>query len=236
MISDTLSAFLVTMNANIINFNKAVQADAKLANGFYAVGLSQGNLIIRGYMEQFNSPAVVRALHIHGTLMGVSAFPHCPDSSALCQGLTGLLGSLAYSDLVQGILFQANYFRDPQLVNSTQYRTTSQIAAWNGESEAAFNPAFKSNFLKTTSLTMIKALADTMIDPKDSEWWGSYDVGSFTKLLPMNQTSWYTADTFGLKTMDQGGRLSFNTSVGDHLQFTKAELEAWMLQAGFASL
>ena len=30
-----------------------------------------------------------------------------------------VLGALAYNPIVQGILFQANYFRDPTKVNST---------------------------------------------------------------------------------------------------------------------
>jgi len=74
-----------------------------------------------------------------------------------------------------------------------------------------------------------------MIDPKDSEWWGTYAAGSTTTIIPMNQTQWYVDDTFGLQTMDRASRLSFNTSTGDHLQFSSADLQNWMLQAGFAN-
>jgi len=81
---------------------------------------------------------------------------------------------------------------------------------------------------------MIKALQDTMIDPKDSEWWGSYAVGSTSTVLPMAQTAWYQQDTFGLQTLDKAGRLTFNTSTGDHLQFSLTDLQAWLVQAGFA--
>jgi len=220
------------MDANVDYFAKEVAADPKLANGFYAVGLSQGNSVIRGYMQKYNAPTAVRVLHIHGTVEGVAAFPQCPDSIVLCQKLTALLGSLAYNPLVQGILFQSNYFRDPALTNSTQYRTYSQIAQWNGEG-SSFDPAQKTNFLKTQQLTMIKALGDTMIDPRESEWWGSYSTGSYTNLLTMRDTVWYGADTFGLKTLDLSGRLLFNTSNGNHLQFSNTDLENWMIDAGF---
>ena len=44
-----------------------------------------------------------------------------------------MLGKLAYNPIVQDILFQANYFRDPTRRNSSEYLSHSRLALWNGE-------------------------------------------------------------------------------------------------------
>jgi hypothetical protein len=49
-----------------------VTADANLKNGFNAVGYSQGNLVIRGYVERYNDPPVHNFISMHGILFGVS--------------------------------------------------------------------------------------------------------------------------------------------------------------------
>jgi palmitoyl-protein thioesterase len=47
-------------------FAKVVQADAKLAGGFNVVGLSQGGLIVRAYVQQVNNPPVYNLVSICG--------------------------------------------------------------------------------------------------------------------------------------------------------------------------
>ena len=38
----------------------------------------------------------------------------------------------------------------------------------------------------------------------------------------------YKQDLFGLKTADENGKIVFNSTTGDHLQFTSAQLLAWV--------
>jgi hypothetical protein len=105
--SDTLATFLIDMNANIDNLNAAIAADPKLAGGFNAIGLSQGNLMIRGYMQRYNAPVVANHLSIHGPLAGVAGIPMCAlPGNSFCQLISDVLGDLAYNSLMQGILFQ----------------------------------------------------------------------------------------------------------------------------------
>ncbi len=51
---------------------------------------------------------------------------------------------------------------------------------------------------------------------------GTYDA------IPMNETKWYTEDLFGLKTVDQRGDIHFETTAGNHLQFTETQLFGWV--------
>ena len=58
--------------------------------------------------------------------------------------------------------------------------------------------------------------------------WGHFADGSLTTVLPMKETKWYTDDLFGLKTVDEAGKIQFDTTEGDHLQFTQEQLEGWI--------
>merc|ERR1719313_318406 len=77
VISDTLNGFLLNMDKSVDVFAKKVRADPKLANGFNAFGLSQGNNLIRGYMAKYNDPPVKSYMSICGINAGVAAFPQC---------------------------------------------------------------------------------------------------------------------------------------------------------------
>mmetsp|Transcript_13607 Transcript_13607/g.30192 ORF Transcript_13607/g.30192 Transcript_13607/m.30192 type:complete len:346 (-) Transcript_13607:71-1108(-) len=233
-LSDTINGFLLNMDKSVDVFAKKIQADPKLKGGFNAVGFSQGNSLIRGYIQKYNDPPVNAFLSVHGTVMGVAAFPSCFEQEKplglICKGLAEVLGDLAYNPLSQGVLFQADYYRDPALAESKGYLRWSQLAAWNNENPATVNSTHKENFGKTKRFAMVKALKDSMVYPNEAEWWGQMDDGAYGKALEMKDTKWYKEDLFGLKTADEAGRIHFETTPGDHLQFTDKELYGWVAQ------
>lgn len=228
--SDTNNGFFMTMDKNIEVFAAAVKNDTKLAQGFNAVGFSQGNSVIRGYIQKYNNPPVSTWLSVHGTVVGVASFPKCNPSGLLgpvCKLLDHfLVGPIAYTKLVQDKLFQADYFRDPKRVNSSSYKSNSQIAQWNNEGDKV-DETFATNFGKTKRFVMVKAEKDSMIYPNDGEWWGAFDSDGKTR-LSMNETDWYKKDLFGLKTASEAGKIFFESTSGDHLQFSEEELFGWI--------
>eukprot|EP00472_Partenskyella_glossopodia_P008800 CAMPEP_0197523132 /NCGR_PEP_ID=MMETSP1318-20131121/8127_1 /TAXON_ID=552666 /ORGANISM="Partenskyella glossopodia, Strain RCC365" /LENGTH=318 /DNA_ID=CAMNT_0043075723 /DNA_START=214 /DNA_END=1170 /DNA_ORIENTATION=+ len=228
IVTDVLNGFLMTMNKNVEVFAQKVRSDPKLKNGFNAVGFSQGNSIIRGYIQKYNDPPVNIVIHVHGTVSGVAGFPQCnPSNNIICKSLAALCGNLAYNPLVQGVLFQADYFRDPHKLNSDGYKKYSEIAKWNNEA-ASNNATYSSNFNKTNRFVMVKALADTMVFPNEGEWWGHFADGSDKEVLPMNQTVWYKNNLFGLRDADKAGKIFFETTPGNHLKFTVEDLYEWI--------
>jgi len=44
----------------------------------------------------------------------------------------------------------------------------------------------------------------------------------------MNKTAWYETDSFGLRTADAAGKNNYESFDGNHIQFTDAELYAWL--------
>eukprot|EP00968_Pinguiococcus_pyrenoidosus_P004303 scaffold287_cov239-Pinguiococcus_pyrenoidosus.AAC.2 len=235
-VADTINGFLLNMDDSVDVFAKAVLADPKLSKGFNAIGFSQGNMLIRGYMQKYNEPSVNAWLSVHGTVSGVAGLPDCnPATDAgfptLCQDLASILGRLAYNELVQNFLFQADYLRIPTEVGpDSAYARHSQLAAWNNEASDAFDTSIAENFAKTRILAMIKAEKDRMVFPNEGEWWGAFEDGAFDRVLSMRETNWYRQDLFGLKTADEHGKIFFNSTAGDHLQFSESELLGWVDQ------
>jgi len=230
---DTINGFLKNMDASVDEFAKRVKKDPKLSNGFNAFGLSQGNNLIRGYIAKYNDPPVTAFMSICGINAGVGAFPECSPATPLiggvCKALTEVLGALAYNPLVQSILFQANYFRDPSLLTSEAYLKHSQLAKWNGETSADMT-AEKANWAKTKKFIWIEGTKDTVVWPREGEQWGavSTDYPKDMSITPMKQTKWYTGDTFGLKTADEAGKNFFEQFAGQHIRFTETELYGWL--------
>jgi palmitoyl-protein thioesterase len=203
---DTNNGFFLSMENSLKVFAAKIRADPKLADGFNAIGLSQGNSLIRGYIQKYNDPPVMNWLSIHGTVVGVTALPNCNPAGIgriLCETVAKLIGDGGvYSKELQNHIFQADYFRDPARVNSTEYKENSEIGEWNNEGNS-FNASYASNFAKTKKFVMVKAAKDTMVYPNDGEWWGAFADGKFKTKLAMNETRWYKQDLFGLKTADQ---------------------------------
>jgi palmitoyl-protein thioesterase len=229
-IEDTLNGFFMSMDESVDVFAAKVRSDPKLAGGFNCVGLSQGNNICRGYIQKYNSPQVNTHLSVHGPIVGVSSLPSClPDSpkvGTICQSVDDLLGKFAYNTKVQDFLFQAGYFREINFVNSLTYKKYSEMAQWNNEGITK-DPTINTNFAKTNKFAMIKANGDTVVVPREGEWFGQYSA-DFTTVLTMKETDWYKSDLFGLRTADEAGKIYFNSTEGNHLDFTDEQMFGWL--------
>ncbi|CAK0825218.1 unnamed protein product [Prorocentrum cordatum] len=232
IITDTINGFLLNMDRSLDVFAAKIRADSNLAGGFNAIGFSQGNSLIRGYIEKYNDPPVNAFISVHGTVMGVAAFPSCFEQGKplglICKALAEVLGDLAYLKIAQGILFQADYYRDPVRVSSKAYLTNSQLAQWNNENPATVNKTIVANFAKTSRFAMVKALEDSMVYPNEGEWWGAIKDGSYGLALEMKATKFYAQDLFGIKTADATGKIAFESTPGDHLEFTDEQLYGWV--------
>jgi palmitoyl-protein thioesterase len=221
--ADIMNGFIMNLDDQVDYFADVVQNDPQLADGFNAVGYSQGNLVVRGYIEKYNSPRVHNFISMHGPMAGVGAFPGCMISHEVCKLFSEILGAMAYYPFIQDHLAQANYFRDPLKVD--QYLVGDKfLADVNNErvdvvSSVLANPVYASNWESLESICLIKAAGDTVVIPNDSEWFGFFKDGTFKEVWAFEETPWYSNDLFGLKTLHSGGHVYFNTTDGNHLEF-----------------
>ena len=152
-----------------------------------------------------------------------------PKRKALAEANATL--DAANTKLAQEALFQANFYRDPVALNTSDFQRYNQLAQWNGEgTPGTFNETFKENFLKTATNVWVMGLKDTVVWPREGEWWGQAPAGRpFDGVaLPMNQSSWYLSDSFGLRTADEQGKNHFESFNGEHIRMTDAELYSWI--------
>lgn len=220
-IADILNGFFMNLDDQVDYFANVVTSDPKLAKGFNAVGYSQGNLVIRGYIEKYNNPPVLNFISMHGPLAGVGGFPGCAITQKFCLIFAEILGSLAYYPAIQNHLAQANYFRDPMKIPA--YLAGDRFLADINNEKPDLVPStaevYKSNWNSLHSVCLVKALGDSVVIPNDSEWFGFFKDGSFKEIWAFDEAPWYQADTFGLKTLHSNGKVFFNTTDGDHLDF-----------------
>uniref|UniRef100_S4PZV0 Palmitoyl-protein thioesterase 1 n=3 Tax=Pararge aegeria TaxID=116150 RepID=S4PZV0_9NEOP len=68
---------------------------------------------------------------------------------------------------------------------------------------------------------MVKFENDSIVQPKETEWFGFYAPGQAEEILSLQQSELYKMDRLGLKKMDEDGKLVFLSQPGDHLRFTE---------------
>jgi palmitoyl-protein thioesterase len=257
---DTNNGYFLNMNDSIDYFAQQIQQNdvLKQAGTFHAMGLSQGNNILRGYIARYNTIPVHTFISINGVNAGIGAVPHCipeelvqkshalsllqQDLSSpmvlsdqvaftLCDLLMEQASSAAYTTFAQKHSFQANYWRDPRPSEYDTYRTYSQLATLNNEvlDASQFNETIRINWSKTTKFVWIMAQDDRTVWPPQGEQWGAPDPNDpYHHIYTMNETTWYQQDYFGLRTAQEQHKNYFESFPGDHLQFTKEDLQRWV--------
>lgn len=239
---DTTNGYFLSMDKSVDVFASKIAADPKLSKGFHAIGFSQGNNVIRGYIARYNTPTVHTFLAVNGVNAGEGTVPGCfPNTAAAAAA--GKLGSFcdllleqasrrAYSEFAQEHSFQANYWRDPRVSKQDDYHKYSQLARWNNEGPNN-NQTLNENYAKTSKFVWIMATQDSIVWPKEGEHWGCPDNSDGkdpfeSPILPMNETEWYKQDLFGLRTAQEAGKNFFESFEGDHLRFSYDDFDRWV--------
>uniref|UniRef100_A0A7S3L749 Palmitoyl-protein thioesterase 1 n=1 Tax=Amphora coffeiformis TaxID=265554 RepID=A0A7S3L749_9STRA len=235
---DTKNGYFLNMDASVDVFAAAIAKDPKLQEGFHAIGFSQGNNVIRGYIANYNNPPIHTFISVNGVNAGDGAVPYCRPSMTegkeesvefdMCDFLMEQAGKQAYTEFAQEHSFQANYWRDPRPSAFKKYQKFCQLAKWNNE--AGFvNQTLVSNWAKTQGFVWVMASKDGMVWPKEGEHWGAPDPDDpFHHILPMEETEWYKKDLFGLRTAQENNKNYFETFEGDHLQFSMEDFDRWI--------
>jgi len=219
VVEDEFNGFLMNVNKQIEWANSEINNDTNLSAGFNAVGFSQGSQFLRAYVERFNSPPVYNLISIGGQHQGVFGFPQCPGANeTLCEIVRRALNYGAYDPLVQDHIVQAEYWQDP--LNEDDYLKYCVFLPDINNNEATKNATYKANLMTLENFVMVKFDNDTMVQPKISEWFGFYVAGQDKNVFNLTSSELYQQDWLGLKEMNENGRLTFLSTIGNHLQFT----------------
>jgi len=136
----------------------------------------------------------------------------------------------AYEPEVQSFVAQAEYWQDP--FHLSEYLNQSVFLADINNQREAKNQTYKEKLTSLANFVMVMFTQDTMVAPKESEWFGFYAPNQDQTIIPLNQSQLYIEDWLGLKQMDQKNALHFLSSDSNHLQFS----DEWFIQNIFPFL
>jgi len=219
IVEDEVSGFLGNANDQIDFVCQALKSNSNLTEGFNALGFSQGGQFLRGYVERCNDPPVYNLITMGSQHMGVADFPNCVSvNETICELVEELLSWGAYNEIVQENVIQAEYFRDPMDI-SDYLESCILMPDLNNEKQAK-NKQYKINLETLNNLVLFMFENDTVVVPKESEWFGYYADGNINQMLTMRQLPIYTEDWIGLQELDKASKIQFGKVPGNHMQFT----------------
>jgi palmitoyl-protein thioesterase len=214
-VANGMSSYTSSLESQVDDFAKTVSADSNLAKGFNAVGLSQGGLIVRAYVEKYNNPPVHNLLSLCGPQGGVGDCPGGTPSWMCNIGKSVMYGA--------GFSF-SGYWKDTDGDASdtkAKYLEKSPYLADINNDRDAKNQQYVDNMLSVNKYVLVEALNDTVVAPHTSEQHGFFDWGSIDTVHSMEDDEGYQGDFIGLKTMNEVKKnVDWFTYEGDHLRWS----------------
>lgn len=194
-------------------------------NGYDLVGFSQGGLLFRTlvqYMDDHNVHTLISLaapqMGVYGQQIRTLANQQIQSSGLgpIISAITGKpadLDALAYEPLLQESVGAANMWNDPTRQSEYLQRNLF-LPVYNGRtSDTIGNQKRKSNFLRLKKVAFMVGSfgSDGTLEPWQSGVFGFFKAGSTSEIMPMEAIEEYKADSFGLKTLDQHGKLTIKT-------------------------
>lgn len=190
----------------------------ELAEGFAAVGFSQGGLFLRALVERCPNVTVSTLVTFGSPHMGVLELPLCArDDDWICKGRNELLKKQVWNPSVQKSVVPAQYFRDPLQYSSYQ-EFSNFLCDVNNENPATFSMEAKKRFKGLEKLVLIKFDRDTTLVPKESAFF--QEVSAMTgQIVDFENTRFYREDLMGLKELHDDNKIDFYTVDDEHMRF-----------------
>lgn len=196
--------------------SRKVQQTTSMQRGYDLVCHSQGALLCRCLVEYLDDHKVHTLVSLAGPHMGVFGTSLAFNAAGI---LTADLGNLAYSGLLQASSSIANMWHDPTREDEYLEKNVF-LPLYNGlTDDAKGNDKRKANFLRLERAVFLVGRLDNAsyeggIEPFQSGVFGFYKSGSTTDVIPMEQTKEFKEDTFGLRTLQESGKLVTRTVPG----------------------
>ena len=173
-VANGMDSALVTMDAQVAAIAAAVAADKRLAGGFDAVGLSQGALLMRAFVERHGGDYKVRKLFsLCGPQEGIGRCPQVAMYQALCPVFEmdpyGAEVPIAFS----------GYWKDVR--DEKAYLEHNHFLPDVNNERPRRNETYRENMLALEAYVLVHATADSMIVPRESELHGFFAWGDTTR-------------------------------------------------------
>jgi len=192
-----------SLNNQLLELCFSIYEIDELSKGFDFIGISQGGLLARGYVERCNSYPVRNLITFVAPHGGVY-WPNTKNNG------------LMYNDFFQNHLSIASYWRNPTMLDT--YLTCSFLALLNNEFWCdTESPIHRRNIRNLSNFIMIWSPEDKVLDPPESGKFSFFDDDF--NVIPLKETDLYKDDYLGLKFLNFFDKLhTFETNCShvDH--------------------
>ena len=175
----------------------------ELENGFDFIGISQGGLLARGYVEQCNDYPVYNLI----TLV-------TPHGGAFMRDSVD--NNFMYTQFSQTHISFAGYWRNPSILEI--YLDKSVYLPYiNNEKEHSQRDKYRNNLENLSNFIMVWSPNDDIVYPPESGKFSFLDEEM--NIIPIENTELYKKDMLGLKFLNDNARLhtyKTNCSHVDH--------------------
>lgn len=203
-----------------------VRADENLKDGnFSIVSFSMGGMMTRYLIEYCPLKMPIRNVVTLGApLNGISGLSHMPRDGFFGRIVDWVVDKLIYLDVMDRIIESADYWRDPEDYDGYLHHSRFLAEANN---EVNYDEERRQAWTHVNKALFIKWEDDQTIIPKVSSWWGQYDQ-DFNE-LQREDTTVYSKDLIGIKTLEQQGKAIYVKWPGDHMQFNFTQINEHVL-------
>jgi len=169
-----------------------IQSIPELSDGFNFIGMSQGGLLARAYVETCNDFPVKNLITL------VSPHGGQYDSDSLFNIID------IYGNLLQSTTSFAGYWRNP--LKYSDYLLKCQfLPDLNTEKISDKTNDYYTNMISLDNFVMVWSSTDDVIKPPQSAKFSSYDAN--LNIIDLFDSKIYQEDRLGLKTLNDSNRL-----------------------------
>jgi palmitoyl-protein thioesterase len=194
-----MSSINLPMQTQVKYLCNIIYSIKELQDGFNIIGISQGGLLGRGYVEMCNIFPVKNLITWgtpHDGIFGFSMFPINFEN--------------IYSETDQSQYSFAGYWKDPDRY-TTYLEKATFLPELNNEREHPHQEIYKDNILSLKNFVMVWSPIDGVIKPASS-----CKFEFFTAFINSDQ---YTHDLIGLRTLFESDRLKVYETSCMHMQY-----------------
>lgn len=194
-----------------------LKADTRLREGFTGIGISQGGILLRDYVQRFNDPPCRRLITLGSPHAGIETAPSCDDfnfSKIMNQILPFTHGWMATGRfacrIVRKTLMEAantSFFQE-FILPAQYYRNATFLTNINNWGDKK-NQTFIHHLESLDWLVLYMFEQDQVVIPADSAW---FSLQSNDTVKPQNIT-----DSLGLYNLRSKGKLILRNLPGKHL-------------------
>ncbi|CAL6009774.1 Palmitoyl-protein_thioesterase [Hexamita inflata] len=215
-----LDTFFMSLDEQTDELSKCINNDPRTQNGFIGVGYSNGGFLMRHYLQKFNhiKAPMLRYVGLSapaaGFFCGVES--DCWILKTLPEKLNTYIHDNIYQVWAQRNLGPTAFWRDPYQLD--QYKKHSSVLA-HIDNTNTINETYKKNFMSVDRLVLFGSPKDGLIQPWQSAWFGVFAENSEHDVILMEDRYEYIHDTFGLRSMNEQGRIRRIDSGISHLEY-----------------